>query len=648
MCGICGVVNFRDEPVEEPVLQAMTRRLKHRGPDTWAVARPSPNAGLGHTRLKVIDLSDAANQPMANDDGSVWIIYNGEVYNYQSLRAELEQKGLRFRSRSDTEVILRAYEAWGKGCVERLDGMFALAILDRKCRQLLLARDRTGKKPLYYQLTDTRILFASEIKALLVHPSVSPAFDVSALPLYLAYGYVPQPATFYQSIQSLPPATWMLIDLQEGKMEHRHYWQLKFPFPAKPVKRAEAIEGIRQRMTQAVQKRLISDVPLGAFLSGGIDSTIVVGLMSKLRKDPIHTFSIGFRGDARFDETSFARLAATAIGSKHTEFVVKPAAFELARQLVYHHDQPFGDASAIPTFLLCQLAKEHVSVALNGDGGDECFGGYRRFQAAVISAAMPPALSSFLLSLVSPLSKSLPRFRKLAEARRFLDAARKPWEERLARWVCYFSEPNTLLRPEHRRRIPEDAWLESAQHWLNIVYGHSPLSQALFFNFQEYLPGDLNVKMDRCSMAHGLETRSPFLDTEVIEYAAALPDNYKLTPWRTKILLKEAFRDLLPPRIFQRGKWGFGVPLDAWFRNDLREVVSEMLLSKKARIADYLDTDKVKGYYEQHLSGERNWGLQLWNLLTLELWLGMMQEKLWTNPAEPSWVAQKLTANYGN
>lgn len=632
MCGICGVVNFHGEPVSNEVLSAMAARLRHRGPDAVGVARPAPWIGLGHTRLKVIDLSERANQPMASQDGCVWIVYNGEVYNYPELRVQLEQFGRRFVSQSDTEVVLQAYEQWGEECVRRLDGMFAFGILDLQRRQLLLARDRTGKKPLFYYIDRERVVFASEIKGLLAHLAVPQTIHARVLPYYLAFGYPPAPETCYEGIHSLPPASRFAINLSDGRSMMQSYWHVETEGTPRAVSRAEAIHEVRERLTEAVRKRLIADVPLGTFLSGGIDSTIVVGLMSRLVGQAVHTFSIGFRGDQRFDETPYARLAASTFQTKHTEFIVEPKAFELLERLVYHHDQPFGDASAIPTFLLCGLAREHVTVALNGDGGDECFAGYRRFQAAVVSAVLPRWLTHGLARSLGHLPDALRRTRQLGELLRFCDAARRPWDERLARWVSYWPEPTQWLRPELREDVGEAAWLLPVRQHLARVAHRSPLFQTLYVNFHEYLPNDLHVKMDRCSMAHGLETRSPFLDTALVEYAFQLPDAMKLRGGQTKAILKEAFTDVLPDRIQQRGKWGFGVPLDAWFRGELRDVLGDLLLAPDARLHAYLRRDAIKHACQAHLRGERNLGLPLWNLLTLEVWLRMAARGVWAQP----------------
>jgi len=630
MCGIVGVINFDGAMVAEDLLARMAGRLRHRGPDAVGVARPAPGVGLGHTRLKVIDLSEAANQPMANPQRTVWLVFNGEIYNFRELRRELEGYGRRFRSQSDTEVALQAYEQWGEECVSRLDGMFALAVVDLARRRLLLARDRTGKKPLFYWADAHRIVFASEIKALLAHPAVPCEVEPGSLPLYLTYGYVPAPGTFYRGIASLAPATRLSLEWPSGSRHEQPYWSWPVPEAPSRLSRAQARQGVRERLTDAVRKRLIADVPLGAFLSGGIDSTIVVGLMSRLLEQPVHTFSIGFRGSPDYDETAHARAAARHVGSRHTEFLVEPKAFALLERLVWHHDQPFGDVSAIPTYLLCQLARQHVTVALNGDGGDEVFAGYRWFQAAVLSTRAPRWVFATLAWGLRQLPSGSQRLRLLREARRFCEAARHPWEEQLVRWVAYFPAPAALLHPDVLSHASSNgAWLAPAQRHLARVAKRSPMAQALYFNSQEYLPGDVNVKTDRCSMAHGLETRSPFLDTELIEFAARLPDRMKLDGGCTKVILKEACHDLLPPAIARRRKQGFRVPLDHWFRTELQQPVHDLLLSPQARLRRYLRPEAVTSLWQEQMAGSRNHGMPLWSLLTLEVWLRMLERNAW-------------------
>jgi asparagine synthase (glutamine-hydrolysing) len=615
----------------------MTARLSHRGPDAQGHSTPVPGVGLGHARLKVIDLSPAANQPMADPAGRTWLVYNGEIYNYRSLRGELEGAGRRFVTRSDTEVILHAYEEWGDAALERLDGMFAIALVDTGRRRLLLARDRTGKKPLFYYRDARRWVFGSEIKAILAHPDVPSIVNEAAIPGYLVYGYSPSPETFYRGIRSVPPASLLALDWAGGGVAERRYWRLRIPERPSRVPRAQAIAELRERLTGAVRKRLIADVPLGAFLSGGVDSSIVVGLMSREMQEPVHTFSIGFRNAAEFDETPHARVIADRFRTRHTEFMVEPNAFGLLERLVHHHDQPFGDASAIPTFLLCGLAREHVTVALNGDGGDECFAGYRRFAAAALSAWLPAWANTGIDRVLGhDRLRVLRRFRPLGELARFARAARRPWDERLMRWIAYWPDPCSILHPGWRGKIIEADWLSATSRWLEEVRGASPLAQALYVNFHEYLPGDLHVKMDRCSMAHGLETRSPFLDTGVIEYAMSLPDRLKLRGMTTKAVLKDAFADLLPPSIRRRAKQGFGVPLDAWFRRELKEAVSDLLLARDARVNRYLDPAAVRAAWSAHQSGERSLGLQLWNLATLEVWLRMPSGGGWTGRASPA------------
>ena len=615
MCGLVGVVHWDGEPVQADALSAMVQRLRHRGPDALGTALPSPGLGLGHARLKVIDLSEAASQPMVNEAGTCWLVYNGEVYNFPQLRRELEAKGVAFRSRSDTEVILRAYEAWGPACVQRLDGMFALAVWDARSRQLLLARDRAGKKPLFYWTDGRCLAFASEIKALLAHAHVPCEMDETVLPSLLAFGYPPTGQTCYRGIRQVPPGSLMQFSADTPRPFPQRYWEPSFAMAERPDSTGQASLKIRQLLTEAIRRRLAADVPLGAFLSGGVDSTVVVGLMAELMPQrPIQTFSIGFEGDARFDETRYAKLVAERFRTEHTAFTVGPQSFDLLERLVWHHDQPFGDSSAVPTYILSQLAREHVTVALTGDGGDELFAGYVRFLAALWSERIP---SSLMESAHRALAR-LPAARAmsfLAQAQRFLAVARHPLPERYLRWIAYdrTSESLSALHPSLM-----ELWKRSE--------GWGTLSRLLHLNFHEYLANDLLVKADRCSMAHGLEVRSPLLDTALIEYVAALPADYKARGRRTKIILKQACRDLLPVAIRRRGKMGFGVPLGTWFRGRWREPLQDYLGSPGSRAARYVDQQRTQELIADHLAGRRDAGHQLWLLLTFEVWLRQLEQ----------------------
>lgn len=621
MCGICGFLDLSGAPASSGIVSQMAATLHHRGPDGSGTHVDGPMA-LGHTRLKIIDLSAAASQPMLNPDKTVGIVFNGEVYNFQELRRRLASSGHMFRSRSDTEVVLHLYEEKGEKCVEDLDGMFAFAIWDVRRHCLFLARDRAGKKPLYYARTSEAFVFGSEIKALLRHPAVSADLSVDALPHYFAFGYPPRGRTFYRQIEQLPPAHTLTID-RGGAVEVKRYWDLVFRSDKKrlTLSEAEATAEVRQLVTQAVEKRLVSDVPLGAFLSGGLDSSIVVGVMSRLLGKPVKTFSLGFAGDPEFDETRYARTVANHFHTEHTEFIVEPKAIDLVDRLVRHHDGPFGDSSAIPTFIVAQLTRQHVTVALNGDGGDELFAGYLRFCGCLLADRLNPALCRLCRLALGALPEPRNYHNWLRRAQRFFAAASSPLLDRLRRWIAVFDEDlGSVLRPEvfptlsgETIAYPADLLARSASY--------SALSRILYVNFMTYLPEDLLVKMDRCTMAHGLEGRSPFLDHRLAEYAAGLPDPLKLRGGTTKYVLRKAFADLLPRDILHRDKKGFGVPLGAWFRGELQDYLHDLLLSPGTLARDYVQIPYVARLMQEHREGIRDHGHRLWALLAFEVWL---------------------------
>lgn len=625
MCGICGFYRFDGAPASAQIVTQMAQTLKHRGPDGSGLFAEG-SVGLGHTRLKIIDLSDAATQPMSNDKATLWIVFNGEIYNFKELRRWLQARGYTFRSQSDTEVLLYLYEELGEKCVQELDGMFAFAVWDKRLRQLFLARDRVGKKPLYYMKSPTFFAFGSEVKALLQHPDVPAELSLEAIPHYFSFGYPPPGQTFYRGILQLPPAYTMTVEAN-GQINSRCYWDLDLsPRSGKRVAVPEAIGQIRTLLTEAVQKRLVSDVPLGAFLSGGIDSSIVVGVMSRLMDRPVKTFSLGFAGDADFDETEYARLVATHFHTDHTEFVVEPKAIDLIESLIWHHDGPFGDSSAIPTSIVARLTRQQVTVALNGDGGDELFAGYLRFQACLAADRLPAGFSKLLGTALAALPEPKQYHHWLRRSQRFFAGASRPLFERIHRWISVFSDDlPALLRPE----LFGDALTAGVGYPKDLIAkadSLSTLSKVLYVNFKTYLPDDLLVKMDRCTMAHGLEGRSPFLDHRLAEYVAGLPDGWKLRWGTTKYILKQAFADMLPDEILRRGKRGFGVPLGAWFRDELREYLQDHLLAPTARSRDYLQPAAVEGLIRAHLQGEGDYGYRLWAILAFEVWLRSVRQ----------------------
>jgi asparagine synthase (glutamine-hydrolysing) len=610
MCGLFGAVG----PLPPGALDRAAEALRHRGPDSEGRFSDG-DVNLLHRRLKIIDLSQAAAQPMSNEDGSVQVVFNGEIYNHKALRKELEAAGHQFRSRSDTEAIVHGYEEWGEGVVERLDGMFAFAVWDRTRKRCLVARDRAGKKPLFWSETGGTFRFGSTIESL----GLSSGVDAAQLPFYLAYGFVPPPATLHEGVQQLPPASLLVWEI--GRARVRRYWKASFGTAECRDSYDAASARVRNLVEAAVERRLESDVPLGAFLSGGIDSTIIVGIMARLA-GRVRTFSIGFSGDARFDETAYARIASRAFSTEHTEFTLDPSSFDLVETLVRHHDGPFGDSSAIPTYVVSRLTRQHVTVALTGDGGDELFCGYVRFLAAEAAERVPLLFRRLAGGAARSLPKAAVERTLLGKARRFLDASALPLADRMARWNSYFFDPRTILRGDLAAALHPEAPLAWQRGLFAGAEGRTTLSRVLEHNFASYLPYDLLVKADRTSMAHGLELRSPFLDTPLVEYAASLPPAYLRRGTQTKRILKHAFRELLPHEILHRGKMGFGIPLGTWFRASLREYLNDHL-GRGARLDEFLDRAAVDRVLDEHLSGAADHGHKLWALLTLEIWLRM-------------------------
>lgn len=621
MCGFCGYVG-RPELIPPPsVGREMNALLTHRGPDgegELEISSRGPSAlggWLGHRRLRIIDLTQEAHQPMQSDDGAVALVYNGEIYNFRELRQELGARGMRFRSTGDTEVVLRAYEVWGEDFVRRLDGMFALAIWDSRRGRLVMARDRTGKKPLFYAERDGLLVFGSEIKALLAAPGIESRLDERRLPEFLTYGYVPSPATLYEGIAQVPPASTVCFDA-DGVSGPTEYWD---PLPEEQDLGPGDVAGeVARLLEQATTRRLISDVPLGALLSGGVDSSIVVGLMSRAMAEPVRTFSIGFPEEPSFDERRHAKLIAEHFDTRHIEFSVKADALALMDTLLWHHDQPYADSSAIPTFLVSQLAREHVTVALNGDGGDEVFGGYDRFVASKLAEAIPVALSRAARPLVNALPNRQGYFSLRRRADRFLELSQLRPEDRYQSWIAVFNEDllGELIRDSSTGRVTgsmERCYARASQL--------PTLDRILYANFKTYLPDDLAVKMDRMSMANSLETRSPFLDTALIEYLARLPARHKVGLSRVKPVLRRSFWPLLPKQIWNRRKHGFGVPMGRWFRNELRPVFEDEVLASSSLSSAYLDRLLLEDLWKQHLAGTSDHGFRFWTVLTFERWL---------------------------
>jgi asparagine synthase (glutamine-hydrolysing) len=622
MCGIAGVVLRDGSCPEKTLLARMNDTLIHRGPDGGAVEALA-GCGLAHRRLAVVDLSAEAAQPMSAADGRVWVVFNGEIYNFRELRGELEALGHRFRTAGDTEVILEAYLEWGEGCVHRLDGMFALALWDVRARTLLLARDRTGKKPLYVYEDSKRLVFASELKAIFAHGGLDESLRREAVPEFLAYGYVPTPGTFFRRIRKVSPATFE-VHPETGAPRTVEYWDFPVrPDPLQVPDKAEWTKKLRALFFSAVEKRMVADVPLGAFLSGGIDSTLVVAAMAQLSSKPVRTFSIGFEGHPSWDETPFARMVAARYRTDHTEFSVKPESFELLEKLAWHYDEPFGDSSAIPSYIVAKLTREQVTVALTGDGGDELFAGYPRFIGAVAAERIPQIARTAARWLMAPLPHGQEHQGLWERGRRFALQASRELPERLRNWVSVFTaeELAGLLHHDLLELASAGTLGASYTQWHRRAGAASALNRVLYINAHTYLLDDLNVKVDRASMAVGLETRAPFLDTALMEYVFALPAQFKLRGMTTKRMLKKAMSDLLPPEIVTRKKMGFGVPLGAWFRGPLKGLLEDGLIRPGLALHDFVRRDALGRLVEAHRTGRRDYGLQLWSLWMLQSFL---------------------------
>jgi asparagine synthase (glutamine-hydrolysing) len=621
VCGLAGIVRFDGAPVSREALERMGEALRHRGPDAQGLhvdGAAAPGVGLVHRRLSIIDLSERADQPIANEDGSVRVMLNGEIYNFPSLRPPLEGRHA-FRSQGDTEVIAHLYEELAEDAIARLDGMFSIALWDAQRRRLLLARDPFGKKPLYYFGDARRFVFGSEIKALLA-AGVPAEFDADNLGEYLAYGYVPTPRTLFRGIRKLPPASLMTIDAS-GIQGPRAYWQLRVPAAGDEarVAAAEARERVSELLTAAVRKRLLSDVPLGALLSGGVDSSVITAIMARLVPGRVKTFTVGFEGHSFYDERAHAERVARHLGTEHHASVVKPEAASLVQTLLHHHDEPFGDSSALPTYLVSREARRHVTVVVNGDGGDETFAGYDRFQAALLAERLPSPLRRALRAASRVLPEGASYHGTLQRIHRFAEQAVLPVDERIFAWTGFFDLP-ALARLDGGGVVDRSRVLSSYAETLAACNGASLLSRLLYLNLRTYLLDDLLPKADRMTMAHGLEGRSPLLDRELVEYATTLPDALKRRGGRGKIVLKEVGESLLPPGILERRKHGFGVPLGDWFRGELRPMVEDTLLAGP-RLGRRLRADGVRQIFDEHVSGRADRGHQLWTLLTLELWL---------------------------
>jgi asparagine synthase (glutamine-hydrolysing) len=620
MCGIAGQVRTDARPVDPELVARMCAALEHRGPDSRGM-HTGGNVGLGIQRLRVIDLV-TGDQPIYNEDRSIVVVLNGEIYNFRELRDRLRRAGHRFATDSDTEVIVHLYEDEGVDCVSSLHGMFAFALWDSRERRLVLARDRVGKKPLFYNCSGSSLTFASELRALLQDSAIPREIDYQAIDCFLAYQYIPAPLSAFRAVRKLPPAHTLVFERGEPRISR--YWSLDYSRKRAVTDVRELHEEIRDAIRTATRRRMIADVPLGAFLSGGVDSSAVVAAMAEHASQPVKTFSIGFDYQP-FNELPFARQVAELFGTEHHEFVVEPDAVEVIPRIVRHYGEPFADSSAIPSFYVAEMTRRHVTVALNGDGGDESFGGYNRYVSNLVSGRLA-RLPRALRATAAAMGERLPANRDMASTRnrvkRVLRSLGMEAPQRYARHMSYFDaiQRGQAYTDEFRDRIAvslaprviEDPW--------SAASGEALIDRLLEVDVMSYLPGDLLVKMDIATMAHSLEARSPFLDHELMELAASLPAELKVQGTQKKVVLRDALRGWLPDSLLDRPKWGFAIPLAHWFRNDLRGYLAEVLFDPVTTERGYFHGDVVRQYYDSHVSGRMDNAPRLWALLVLELW----------------------------
>ena len=640
MCGIAGFISQTRSMNEEErsrTLDRMCRVIQHRGPDDQGTMIEG-DAALGMRRLSIIDLK-GGHQPLSGCDANITVVFNGEIYNFRELQRELEARGHRFHTHSDTEAIVHAYEEYGEDCVRHLRGMFAFAIWDAGEKRLFLARDRAGKKPLYY--TQTRagaLVFGSELKSLLEHRDVPREVNPEAVDAYLSFGYVPDPLSIFKDIHKLPPGHH--LSFAGGRVSVKQYWD--FPFETTEERREEeVIESLRALLEEAVRVRLISDVPLGAFLSGGVDSSVVVGLMAQASSKPVKTFSIGFHEDS-YNELHYARIAARHFETDHHEFIVTPDICEIIDELVWHFDEPFADSSAIPTYMVSKLAREHVTVALSGDGGDELFAGYTRYVVDRKRSAFARLPRLLRHNLMQPVSRRLPHG---AWGRNYLYNIALDGIDRYIDSVSMFTSLNkrSLLSDGFRQSLngKEGRAIALFRTLAASVGTNEPLDALLYLDSKTYLPGDILTKVDRMTMAVSLEARAPLLDHKLIEFVARIPPAMKLRGLETKHIFKRAVRDLVPPEILDRPKQGFGIPLDKWINDQLRERTRETLREKRTRERGIINQPYVDKLLDEHERGRRDHSGALWTLLMLELWYRTFMDEAGSATARASLGAEE-------
>jgi asparagine synthase (glutamine-hydrolysing) len=621
MCGICGIFEPGRETAIDPTrvkarVKAMADTLRHRGPDDEGFYT-APGIGLGHRRLSIIDVK-GGHQPLSNEDGTIWIAFNGEIYNFEELNRRYLSSGHCFKTRCDTETIVHLYEELGEACFAELRGMFAIALWDGRRKRLLLARDRIGKKPLFYSWNGRRLVFGSEIKAIWEAGGISKEIDAEALSDYFSFQYVPAPKTIYRDVRKLRPAHYLVAE--GSNIREVPYWDIRFDEPLQ-LSESDWCESFLAEYRTAVKSRLVSDVPLGAFLSAGVDSSSVVALMNEFQP-PVTTCSIGFT-EQRYDETADARHFAGELGANHFEHVVKPKALELLPKLAWHYDEPFADSSAVPTYYVSNVARQHVTVALSGDGGDESFAGYRRYKLSMrenlLRSMVPGPLRQ---TIFGPLGRWYPKLgwapRIFRAKSTFQSLARSPIEDYFNELsVCPPDLKSRLLSSDVQKQIAGYDSVEVLRYHYDRANTTDPLSRIQYVDMKTYLVDDILVKVDRASMANSLEVRSPLLDHKLMELIARMPSSLKLHNGQGKYIFKKALRAILPPVILNRPKQGFAVPVAEWFRSDLKEFAHDALFQRPDPL---LNSAFVTGCWNQHQRRQRDWSALLWAVLMFKTW----------------------------
>jgi asparagine synthase (glutamine-hydrolysing) len=623
MCGIVGAIHFHQQPVAAYVIEHMANVLHHRGPDDAGVFVDGI-AGLGHRRLKIIDLSPAGHQPMSNEDGTVWVTYNGEIYNFQELREELCRRGHRFSSRTDTEVIVHAYEEWGERCVERFNGMFALGLWNAQQKKLVLMRDRLGIKPLFYYLDAEKFLFASEIKGILQHPQVNQELDHSAIYDYFSLNYIPSPKTPFTHIRALLPGHWLTV--QDGRLAVVQYWDVHYAGSRPEQAESQYTEEILHLLQDAVRCRLIADVPLGAFLSGGVDSSAIVYFMKRSGHGALKTFHVGFP-EKTYDESSYARLAARHVGTDHYEVCCQPDDFEnLLETIAWHADNLTADISMVPMYLLAQRAREQVTVVLSGDGGDELFGGYLTYQADILASyyrRLPAWLRRYLVQPIVAALPSSSRKQSLDyKLKKFIEGASFPPDKSHYTWRTIFSDgekPQVLSR-EFLETIDDGDTTACYHRHFSKANAQSVMDKIFYADLKVFLADSILAKVDSMTMAHALEAREPLLDYRLVELSARIPPDLKIKRLDTKYIFKQAMVSRLPHQIIFRKKEGFHPPIASWFRRELRPFVEEVLCGENLREIGMLNPAYVEELKQRHFAGLENNAFKLWGLMNFIAW----------------------------